>query len=83
MRSNLLSLSLPFGPLKLLLAWISLVHCVTLCQGLHLGVYSNWEDNIKIDLTKTGWGDMDWIHLAQDRDQWQALVNTAVSFCVP
>jgi hypothetical protein len=28
-----------------------------------------WEDNIKMDLTEIGWGGMDWINLAQDRDQ--------------
>jgi hypothetical protein len=28
-----------------------------------------WEDNIKIDLRGTGWGNMDWIHLPQDRGQ--------------
>jgi hypothetical protein len=28
-----------------------------------------WEDNIKIDLREIGWGDMDWIDLARDRDQ--------------
>jgi hypothetical protein len=28
-----------------------------------------WEDNIKIDLREVGWGDMDWITLAQDRDR--------------
>jgi hypothetical protein len=33
-----------------------------------------------MDLTETGWGGMDWIYLAQDRDQWQALVNTARAF---
>jgi hypothetical protein len=27
-----------------------------------------WEDNIKMDLREIGWGGMDWIHLAQDRD---------------
>jgi hypothetical protein len=27
-----------------------------------------WEDNIKMDLRKVGWGDMDWIYLAQNRD---------------
>jgi hypothetical protein len=28
-------------------------------------------DNIKMDLRKIGWGDIDWIDLAQDRDQWE------------
>jgi hypothetical protein len=32
-----------------------------------------WEDNIKIDLGKIGWGSMDWIHVAQYRDQWRLL----------
>jgi hypothetical protein len=29
-----------------------------------------WEDSFKMDLREIGWGDMDWIDLAQDRDQW-------------
>jgi hypothetical protein len=33
-------------------------------------------DNIKIDLREVRRDDMDWIDLAQDRDQWRALVNT-------
>jgi hypothetical protein len=33
------------------------------------------EDKIKMDLREIGFGDVDWIHLAQDRDTWQALVN--------
>jgi hypothetical protein len=35
-----------------------------------------WVDNIKMDFREIGWGDMDWIDLSQDRDQWKALVNT-------
>jgi hypothetical protein len=35
-----------------------------------------WEDNIRMDLRELGCEDVDWIHLAQDRDQWWALVNT-------
>ena len=42
-----------------------------------------WEDNIKMDLQKVGWGDMDWIDLAQDRDKWQALVNAVMNLQVP
>jgi len=37
-----------------------------------------WEDNIKMYLTEIGWEGVDWIHLAQDRDQWQALVDMVV-----
>jgi hypothetical protein len=37
-------------------------------------------DNIKMDHTKPGWDGMDWIDLAQDRDQWRALVNTIITF---
>jgi hypothetical protein len=42
-----------------------------------------WKDNIKMDLREIGWGDMDWIDLAQDRDQWRALVNTVMNLQVP
>jgi hypothetical protein len=40
-------------------------------------------DNIKMDLTEIGWDDMDWIDLAQDRDQWRALVNAIMNLRVP
>jgi hypothetical protein len=42
-----------------------------------------WEDNIKIDLRRVGWGSMDWIDVAQDRDQWRPLVNTVMNIRVP
>jgi hypothetical protein len=42
-----------------------------------------WVDNIKIDLREIGWGGMDWIDLAQDRDQWWAPVNTVMNLRVP
>jgi hypothetical protein len=44
-----------------------------------------WEDNITriIDLGEIGWGDMDWIDLAQDRRQWRALVNMLMKLWVP
>jgi hypothetical protein len=34
-----------------------------------------WEDNIKMDIREVGWGGMNWIEQAQDRDRWRALVN--------
>jgi hypothetical protein len=40
-------------------------------------------DNIKIDLSGTGWDDTDWIYLAEDRDQWRAVVNTVMNVQVP
>jgi hypothetical protein len=40
-------------------------------------------DNTKMDLREVGWGDMDWIDLAQDRDQWRALVNTVMNVQLP
>jgi hypothetical protein len=42
-----------------------------------------WEDNIKMDLGEIGWDGRDWIELAQDRDQWRALVNTVMKLRVP
>jgi hypothetical protein len=40
-----------------------------------------WEDNIKTDLREIVWEGVDWIHLAQDRDQWRALMSTVTSIC--
>jgi hypothetical protein len=40
-------------------------------------------DNIKMSLREIGWDGVDWIELAQDRDQWRALVNTAMNLRVP
>jgi hypothetical protein len=34
-----------------------------------------WEDNMRRDIQEVGWGAVDWIDMAQDRDRWRALVN--------
>jgi hypothetical protein len=39
-------------------------------------------DDIKIDLRERGWNGMDWIELAQDKDQWRAVVNTVMNLRV-
>jgi hypothetical protein len=42
-----------------------------------------WVDNTNMDLREIGRDGMDWTDLAQDRDQWRALVNTIVNLRVP
>jgi hypothetical protein len=42
-----------------------------------------WVNNIKMDLREIEWDGMDWIDLAQDRDQWRALVNAVMNLRVP
>jgi hypothetical protein len=42
-----------------------------------------WEDDIKMDLQEVGWGDMDWIDMAQDRDRWRAVVSAVMNLWVP
>jgi hypothetical protein len=42
-----------------------------------------WEDNIKIYLREIRWGVMDWIDLAQEKDQWQAFINAIINLRVP
>jgi hypothetical protein len=42
-----------------------------------------WVDDIKMDLREIGWGGMDWIEVAQDRDQWRAVVNSVMNFWIP
>jgi hypothetical protein len=42
-----------------------------------------WVDNIMMDLGEAGWGNVDWIGLAQDRNRWRALVNSVLNLRVP
>jgi hypothetical protein len=41
-----------------------------------------WEDGIKMDLRDSGWGCVEWIDLAQDRDRWRAVVNAVMNVWV-
>jgi hypothetical protein len=40
-------------------------------------------DNIKMDIIEIGWGDMDWIYLASNRDQWRAILNNVMNLRAP
>jgi hypothetical protein len=42
-----------------------------------------WEENIRRDLMEIVWNVVDWTHLAENRDQWRALVNIAINPRVP
>jgi hypothetical protein len=43
---------------------------------------TRWEDGIRMDLREFGWGSVEWIQLAQDRDRWRAVVNTVMNLRV-
>jgi hypothetical protein len=42
-----------------------------------------WVDDIRMNLGEVGWGDVDWIGLAKDRNRWRALVNSVLNLRVP
>jgi hypothetical protein len=48
-----------------------------------LNIRHRWKIIIEMDTGVKGWGGMDWNHLAQDRDQWWALVNMVINLLVP
>jgi hypothetical protein len=62
-------------------------------RGMHIGYWweiqkerDHWEDQDVggwTDLREIGWDGRDWIDLAQDRDQWRALVNSVINLRVP
>jgi hypothetical protein len=41
-----------------------------------------WMDNIRMDFVEVGWGDVDWIGLAQDMDRWRVLANSVLNLRV-
>jgi hypothetical protein len=41
-----------------------------------------WEDGIRMDIRETGWGSVEWIQLAQDRNRCRDLVNTVMNLRV-
>jgi hypothetical protein len=46
-------------------------------------LWRRWDDYIKLDLQEVGYGGMDWIEPAQDRDRWWELVNAVMDLRVP
>jgi hypothetical protein len=47
------------------------------------GPRPRWKDNINIDPREIGWCGWKWINLAEDKDQWQALVNVVMNCHIP
>jgi hypothetical protein len=43
---------------------------------------NKWEENITLDIGEIEWEGVDWIHLGQDRDQWQALMKMVMHLWV-
>jgi hypothetical protein len=41
-----------------------------------------WVDNIRLDLEEVGWGDVDWIGVAKDRNRWRVVVNSVLNLLV-
>jgi hypothetical protein len=41
-----------------------------------------WDNGIRMDLREIGWGGVDWIRLAQDRDRWRAVANAVMNLPV-
>jgi len=53
-------------------------------KGRELGITGRrWGDNSRMDLRELGWEVDDWIHLAQNRNQWRGFVNTVMNLPVP
>jgi hypothetical protein len=49
----------------------------------HGRILHRWGNNTGMGLREVGWEDVDWIHLARDRDQWRILVNIVTNLRVP
>jgi hypothetical protein len=43
---------------------------------------SRWENGLRMDVREIGWGSVDWIRLAQDRDRWRAVVSAVMNLRV-
>jgi hypothetical protein len=69
----------------------SIVSCASLCRIAYTLLVgkpegkrplgrprSRWVDNIRMDLGEVGWGDMEWIGVAQDRNRWRAVCEFGI-----
>jgi hypothetical protein len=54
-----------------------------LVENLKGRPWNRWEGSIRTDVRKMVWEDEDWMHLAQEGDQWQGLVDTVMKLRVP
>jgi hypothetical protein len=44
--------------------------------------WRRWKDGNRMDLKEICWESVEWIHLAQERDRWRAVVNTVMNLRV-
>jgi len=51
--------------------------------GMQFCVDTGLVVKLQVDIQEVGWGGMDWIKLAEDRDRWQAVVNVVLNFGFP
>jgi hypothetical protein len=66
-----------------LVTHIPLQECIKVFGGKAKGkAPSKWVDNIEFDIGEIGWGGVDWVGLAQDRDKWTALVTVVMNLRV-
>jgi hypothetical protein len=56
--------------------------CVQGFDGKSRRKENPWKDGISMNLREIGWGSVDWIQLAQDRERWRVLVNTVMNLRV-
>jgi hypothetical protein len=64
---------------RMLLSWHRIRPIAGFCKN---GEWNFGHQTIRMDLGEVGWGDVDWIGLAKDRNRWSALVDSVLNLRV-